>query len=73
LRNDRIAIVLALIAARYSETEASKVDQDRLVVLLAGSSTSAAIGAGLHEFLFGFQRECAALAYGTSAAYMRVD
>ncbi|MGH7836986.1 MAG: alpha-E domain-containing protein, partial [Candidatus Binataceae bacterium] len=70
---DRIAAALARIAARGADAGAPQLGQERLIQWLTESSPHAAIAAGLHEFLLGFQRECAALATRIAAAYMPQD
>lgn len=69
---DRIAAALGRIAARHPG-EAPALGQERLVAMLAGSSAAATIASGLHEFLLGFQGECAALATRVAAAYMPLN
>ncbi|HLW72238.1 MAG TPA: alpha-E domain-containing protein [Candidatus Binataceae bacterium] len=70
---DRIAAALARIAALDSDGSAPQLGQERLIGWLADSSADIAITGGLHEFLLGFQSECAALATRIAAAYMPED
>jgi uncharacterized alpha-E superfamily protein len=67
---DRIAAALGRIATREAVDDPPEVRQDQLVAMLASSSAAAAINDGLHEFLLGFQSECAALATRIAEAYM---
>jgi uncharacterized alpha-E superfamily protein len=67
---DRIAAALDRIAARDPAAERAEMGQSKLVEMLAATSAPVAITDGLHEFLLGFQKECAELATRVEAAYM---
>jgi uncharacterized alpha-E superfamily protein len=70
---DRIASALTRVAGRHSNGTAPRVDASRLGSLLSGKSASSVIHDGLHEFLLGINRECAALSERIATAYMTIN
>ncbi len=70
---DRLSAALARIAAYHNGSERPRLGEERLLGRLTSESAASVIASGLHEFLIGFQQECAEVSARICNAYMIVE